>query len=198
MGEVIKSAREISMEKVAKLGDISPEERLKWKYTPEGEKVAALYMKEEANPAAELVKFPENARKYVKKGMSDILIRNISLPRNEGAKRNTKRAMDGLKIIKGDKVAVENAFSKIRRVFEHYAGQGEQQRRQAYQQVKMEFTARLQQAAQKQMGSRARIDNIDVEAQPQFQEEWRRAVAQLETQYTKLLDEYKQELESIS
>lgn len=197
MSNIIKSAREISMEKVARLGEISSEERLKWKYTPEGEKLAALYMKDESNLVADVAKFPDDARGYIKKGISDILIRNITLPRNEGAKRNTKKAMDGLKTIKTDKVAVENAFSRIRRVFDHYTNQGEQQRRQAYQQLKIEFTAKLQQAAQRQLGVRARLDNIDIEAQPQFQEEWRRLQSDLEGQYTKLLDEYKQELENI-
>ncbi len=36
MGEEIKSAREIAMEKVEKLGEVTEEERLKWKYVPEG------------------------------------------------------------------------------------------------------------------------------------------------------------------
>jgi hypothetical protein len=36
--------------------------------------------------------------------------------------------------------------------------------------------------------------NIDVEKQPQFLEEWQRLQAQMEAQYLKLLDEYKQEL----
>ena len=39
---------------------------------------------------------------------------------------------------------------------------------------------------------------IEVESQPQFQEEWRRLQAQLDSQYLKLLDEYKQELLSIA
>ena len=39
---------------------------------------------------------------------------------------------------------------------------------------------------------------INVESQPQFQEEWRRIQAQLNSQYLKLLDEYKQELSAIT
>jgi len=41
----IKSAREIATEKVDKLGEVTDEERLRWKYTPEGEKLAARYLK---------------------------------------------------------------------------------------------------------------------------------------------------------
>ena len=40
--------------------------------------------------------------------------------------------------------------------------------------------------------------NIDVEKQPQFQEEWQRLQAQMEAQYANLLDEYKKELAAIN
>ncbi len=39
MGD-IKSAREIAMEKVEKLGEATEEERLKWKHIPKGEELA--------------------------------------------------------------------------------------------------------------------------------------------------------------
>ena len=44
MGE-IKSALEIAMEKIEKLGEPTEEERLKWKYVPQGEELAARYLK---------------------------------------------------------------------------------------------------------------------------------------------------------
>ncbi|MFC1982170.1 hypothetical protein ACFLV5_00010 [Chloroflexota bacterium] len=196
MGD-IKSAREIAMEKVEKLGGATEEERLKWKYAPEGEKLAARYIKEDYNLVTELSKYEENGKQYVLESAADILVRNIELPKNDGVKRKSKRAMDGLKILKNDKVAVENAYSKIRRIFDHYLAQGEQQKKQAYESLKTEFTAKIQQAMQQQLGSLARA-NIDVESQPQFQEEWRKLQIQLDLQYIKLLDEYKQELLSIS
>ena len=195
MGD-IKSALEIAMEKVEKLGSITEEERLKWKYVPEGEKLAAKYIKEDCNLVAELSHYEESARKYVTEGAKDILNRNIDLPRNDHVKRNTKRAIDGLKTLKSDKVAVENVYSKIRRVFDHYTGQGEQQKKQAYESLKAEFSAKIQQAIQQQYGSLSKV-NVDVEKQPQFQEEWQKLRTQLDSQYIKLLDEYKQELSSI-
>ena len=104
--------------------------------------------------------------------------------------------MDGLKTIKSDKVGVENIYSKIRQIFDHYMGQGKQQRSQAYQTLKAEFEAKVQQAMQQQLGSFVGI-KLDVERQPQFQEEWRRIQNQLDSQYLRLLDEYKQELLAI-
>jgi hypothetical protein len=193
MGD-IKSAREIAMEKVAELGEASEEERLRWKYAPEGERLAARYLKEGCNLVAELGKYETQATRYVIEGATEILVRNLNLPRDDVARRNNKRAMDGLKILKQDKASTENVFSGIRRVFDHYQGQGEQQKRQAYQSFKAEFTAKVQQAMQQQFGGTPLGFKIDVERQPQFQEEWRQVLANLDSQYYKLLDEYKREL----
>ncbi|MFH1169652.1 MAG: hypothetical protein V1691_03045 [Chloroflexota bacterium] len=195
MGD-IKSALEIALEKAEQIGRATEEEKLEWKYVPEGEKLASNYMKEESNLTAELGKYGEKLREYVVKGAQDTLIRQINLPRNDQDRRNNKKAMDGLKEIKKDKAAVENVFSKVRRIFDHYATQGEQQRKQTYESLKAELTARFQQAMQQQTGSSTAF-NINVERQPQFQEEWRRLLSQLDLQYTKLLDEYKHELAAI-
>ena len=197
MGEEIKSALEIAMERVEKLGGVTEEERRKWKYVPEGEKLAARYLKQDLNLVAELGKYEEDARKCVIEGAGDILTRNIGLPRNDLARKNNRRAMDGLKVLKSDKGSVENVYSRMRRIFDHYLEQGEQQKKQAYQSLKTEFEAKVQQAVQQQFGTLAGV-KIDVENQPQFQEEWRQLQAQLESQYDKLLDEYKRELSAIA
>jgi hypothetical protein len=196
MGD-IKSALEIAMEKAERLGKATNEERLKWKYTPEGEKLAARYLKQNLNLVAELSNYEEKVLKYIKEGASEILIRNINLPKNELAKKTNKKAMEGLKTLKSDKVGVENIYSKMRNIFKHYIDQGEQQRKQAYAGLKSEFEAKVKQAIQQQMGPVIGI-KIDVERQPQFQEEWRRLQIQLDSPYTKLLDEYKQELLAIA
>ena len=196
MGEEIKSALEIAMEKVEKLGEVTEEERMKWKYVPEGEKLAARYLKQNLNLLSEMGKFEEKAKGYVIEGAQDVLVRNVELPRNDSLRKKNKRVMEGIKLLKNDKVSAENVFSKMRRVFDHYVEQGEQQRNQAYESLKVDVEARIQQAVKQQMGSLANV-RIDVESQPQFQEEWRRMLTQLDMQYTRLLDEYKQELSAI-
>lgn len=193
----IKSAREIAAEKVEKLGEATNEERLRWKYVPEGEKLAARYLKQNLNLVAELGKYEEKVRRYIKEGASEILIRNINLPKNDLARKNNKRAMEGLKTLKKDKVDVENIYSKMRSIFNHYTEQGEQQRKQAYAQLKVEFENKFRQAVQQQLGTTLGI-KIDVERQPQFQEEWRKLLTQMDSQYLMLLTEYKQELSAIA
>jgi hypothetical protein len=193
----IKSARELAMEKVAGIGEPTQEERLGWKYTPEGGKLAARYLKEDLSLATELGKYDEVVRRYVAGGAAEILIRNIGLPVSDAARRQNKRAMDGLKVLKQDKVAVENIFSTMRRVFDHYQNEGEQQRRQSYQSLKAEFEAKLRQAVQQQLGTVVGV-NIDAERQPQFQEEWRQFQVSLDAQYYTHLNEAKRQLAEIS
>jgi len=195
MGD-IKSALELAMEKVEKLGEATDEERLEWEYVPEGEKLAARYLKQDCDLIVELSQYEEKVRRHIIEGAGDILTRNINLPRDDIAKRNNRRAMDGLKNLKNDKVAVENVYSKIRRIFNHYVEQGEQQRKQAYESLRAEFEAKLQQAMQQQLGPLMGI-KVDVEKQPQFQEEWRKLQTQLDSQYLNLLGEYKRELSDI-
>jgi hypothetical protein len=197
MGD-IKSAAEIAREKLEKIGAPTEEERLKWKYAPEGEKLAARYLKEDAvNLAAEVKKYDDKARKVIVAGVNDILQRNISLPRNEAARKTNKKAMDGLKALKSDKVAVENIFSRMRHVLDHYVQEGDKQKKQAYESLKTEFEAKVQQAIRQKTGVNARI-KVDVEKQPQFLEEWQRVQAQMEAQYANLLDDYKKELAAIN
>ena len=190
----IKSAYEIAMEKIKDIESATPEERLKWKFVPKGEELAGKYMKDDINLMTELSKYKDEEKKYVVQGISAILIRNIDLPKNDAIKKTNRKAMDGLKLIKKDKTAVENVFSKIRYIFNHYAEQGEAQKKEAYEQVKAQFAMKLQQALQQQMGANARMNNIDVERHPQFQEEWRKMLIRLDAQYIQHLTEYKHDL----
>ena len=192
----MKSAFERAMERAESLGKASEEDLRKWKYLPEGERLAAKYLKDECDLVVEIGKYDDNVRQHVVEGAQGILVNNIDLPRNELAKRTNKKAMEAIKELKRDKVSVENVYTKLRRIFNHYEQEGEQQRRQAYEAVKKDVEAKMQQAIQQQLGAAGSM-KINVETQPQFQQEWRRTLAQLESQYLKLLDECKQEISNV-
>jgi hypothetical protein len=196
MGD-IKSAREIAMEKINKIGEPTEEERFEWKYLPEGEKLAARFLKQDAQLLPELGKLDKKAAQYVSRGASAILIKNINLPKDEAALRTNKLAMDGLKTLKTDKVKVEAVLNQIRQIFNHYTQQGEQQRKQAYNALKNDFQAKVEQALRQQGGNLSGV-RIDIEKQPQFQEEWRKIKTQLDGQYIQVLGDLKQQLESLS
>ena len=95
MGE-IKSAFEIAMEKVNQMEEATEEEKLQWKYIPEGEKLAGRYLKEKVNLLAELNDYDEEVRKFIINGASGILARNISLPINDYIKQNNLQNKQGL------------------------------------------------------------------------------------------------------
>ncbi len=192
----MKSAFERAMERAESLGKASEEDLRKWKYLPEGEKLAAKYLRDECDLVIEIGRYDDNARPLVAEGAQGILANNIDLPRNEHAKKANKKAMEGIKDLKRDKVSLENVYTKLRRIFNHYEQDGEQQRKQAYEAVKSDVEAKLRQAMQQQHGAAADM-KINVEAQPQFQQEWRRALAQLDSQYLTLLEEYKREILSV-
>ena len=191
----IKSAWEIAQQKIAKISEPTDAERMAWQYTPKGEQLAAQYLKEDINLTAELSKFTdEKVRHFIVQGICTVLSSNFNLPKNEVIDNQNYRILETIKSLKQDKVAVENVFSKIRRLFQYYQEQGEEQRQQAYLKLKAEMAARLEQAIQQRMGA-GLAANIDVERQPEFQSELRNLYAQLDNQYLMHLNEYKEELQ---
>jgi hypothetical protein len=189
----IRSAREIALEKVGQIGEATPEERLTWKYKPEGELLAGRYLKDDENLVAALGHFEDKVRPYVKAGAAEVLIRSIVLPKNDFVKNMNRKAMDGIRTLKNDKAQVENIFSRMRQLFAHYADQGEKQKKQALQSLKMDFEARLRPEIEKQLGTLGGA-NVDVERLPQFQQEYRKVLNQLDSQYLVLLKDYKDAL----
>ena len=71
--------------------------------------------------------------------------------------------MDGLKLLKTDKVGLENIYSKFRYLFTHYEEQGMQQRQQAFQSLKAEMEEKIMKALQQQLGGVSGMKNINVE-----------------------------------
>lgn len=194
MGE-LKSAFDIAMERAEKLGEASPEEIRKRDLVPKGERLAARYLKGQCDLIVELSKYDDEARGYIAESVKAVLLRNLDVPKNDVAKRTNRRAMEGIKSLKQDKGGVENVYSKLRRLFKHYAEEGAQQRSQTYQALKQDFYSNLQQLAQER-GIPTGI-SINVESHPQFQEQWRLTLIKLDSQYRTLLEEYKLEIERI-
>ncbi len=193
----IRSAREIALEKVEKMEAPTEEERLTWKYSPEGEQIAIRYLKEDESLVAALSRFDEAVRKYIKAGAARILIENITLPKNDFIKNMNRKAMEGLRSLKSDKTQLENVFSRIRQLFSHYTEQGEKQRQLTYQEIKTEYEARIRPEIEKQYGLMPGT-KIDVEKLPQFQQEWRKLVNQMDSQYMTHLKSYKEALSTLS
>jgi hypothetical protein len=198
MNDEIKSAREIAMEKISAMETVTEDDRLKWKYVPEGEQVALKYFKDGQDMAATLSGYASEAQHFVRTGAEEVLLSNIQLPVNETVQNRNKKAMDGMLSLKKDKNGAIKLLNQMKQILGHYTDQGAEQRKQTYEALKRQFEVKLKQAVSKQLGTKADTDlGISVETLPQFQEEWRRASAQMDEQYLKLLDEFKHELRKV-
>jgi hypothetical protein len=198
MNDEIKSAREIAMEKIAALGTATNNDKLKWKFIPEGEKIALKYLREGTDIEASISTYSSDAQQYIKNGAEEVLLTSIQLPVNDKVESGNKKAMDGIISIKKDKNAAKKLLEQMKQILEHYSGHGAEQRLRTYDGLKQQYEARLKQAVSQQLGTNTDADlGISVETLPQFQEEWRRTAAQMDDQYFKLIDEYKNELRKI-
>jgi hypothetical protein len=194
MGE-IRSAKEIAAERLKDIGEITEEDRLRWKFVPAGEKIGQRYMSERIDVEDELAKFEDKQIPFVKQGMTQSLLINFDLPRNETIEKRNRKVMEALMQIKEDKQSAATALGQLQRVFDHYIQQGEGQRAQAKQALKNKFEQSLRQALKTQ--GKEYPAQMNVEQLPQFEEEWRRTLSQMEQQYVRSLDELKKYLSQI-
>ena len=98
--EELRSAFDIAMDRARRLGEALPEEVKRRDLVPEGERLAARYLRGECSLTAELGKYDDEARGYVADGVEEVLLRNIDLPRSETARGINRGAMEGLKGLK--------------------------------------------------------------------------------------------------
>jgi hypothetical protein len=188
MGE-IRSAKEIIAERLKNIGEITEEDRLRWKFVPAGEKLGQRYLTERVDLEAELGAFDEKQLPFVKTGITQAFLINIDLPRNETIDKRNAKVMDALMEIKEDKESTAGALGDLQRIFDHYLQKSESQQAQAKQALKNKFEQSLRQALRAQ--GKDFQGQMNVEQYPQFQEEWRRTLTQLELQYVKSIDELK-------
>ena len=191
MGEM-KSAWQIAMEKADKLGKVSPDELNSIKYVPEGNRIASQFLQDEKTDLlSELAKFSaDDAARFIKKGIDEILVRNITLPRNDEDIRKTNRAMAGLRLIKEDKKQIESILGLVNTLVNQYQAALQQ----TYAEFKKKAEVTIQQASRTARPQRGDQMPLEQKLQLQLQEEWREVHSQLDAQYDKALNEHRQKI----
>jgi hypothetical protein len=194
----MKSAWEKAMEKTENWGKLTEDELKRLEYIPIGNKLAAKFLElEKPNNEleAELDKHKgTGTRKFIIDGAQETFLRNINLPHNDRDQSVAKKAMSGLKLVKENKNQLDAIFERIENLFNYYT----EARQQAFNQFKQSFEDKVKQAApalQQQMKNAAALE---AGLQQQFQEEWRRASSQLDSQYEKALEEQKEQIQKIA
>ncbi len=183
----MKSAYERAMEKIQKLGDATDEEKLSWKWIPEGKRLAAEFVKNNINLKNELKKYEDKPRRYVTKGIQEVLAANILLPKTETAIRNVDKALEGLKQVHGSKM--DKLAERVKYVATQYIQYATQQQKQAYEQLKEQVEGMM-----RQQGGVPKGAQVNVEAMPEFQREWMRIVAEIEKPFEEHLETFKKEI----
>lgn len=201
--EEIKSALEIALEK-AKGISVSEKEIEKDTALEQGKKLAAEYLRNQKfNLSAKLTdlsgqEIKDKNRNYIFEGAVSIFLKNIVLPENREKKKENLRAMEGLYLLKKEKDKLRDFFSEIDQFFDDYL----EQRKQIYEHLRRKYEQVLKQNQQikmleeqfKQQGLKLRIA---VEQNPQFQQEWRALLNQLDHDYGQHLEAIKKELEKM-
>ena len=195
MGEM-KSAWQIAMEKADKLGRVSPDELNSIKYVPEGNRIASLFiLDDKSDLLSELAKFPaDDAARFIKKGIDEILVRNITLPHNDEDTRKTNRAMAGLRLIKENKKQLESILGLVNTLVNQY----QLALQQTYAEFKKKAEMTIQQASRTTRPQRGDQMPLEQKLQLQLQEEWRAVHSELDAQYDKALDEHRRKIVELS
>lgn len=194
----IKSAFEKAMERAEQFEEPGEEQRLAWKLLPEGQRLAGSFIKGQGSPFSTIEKAPPEHRSYLVKGMSEILVSNLQLPKTEEAQHANTRVIEGLERLLADKPPIKELLQRVRYVSDQYRQFGLPQREQAYQQLKAQMEQQVAEVMNRQMGPTAAPAGgalqVNVEAMPEFQQQWLAVSAQIDQQYEQHFEEYRKQL----
>jgi len=191
----IKSALEIALEKADKLGKLDKAELEEQKWIDEGKKRAAKYLndQEQTDISSLLDDAPPQHIQKILTGVMDVLLRNIILPREDEQWALIRKAMDGIRTIKGS--TGEQALAQMEQLLQAY----QQTRNQYFEQIKAQMQGRLgdlKQAFAQQYGMDM-AEQLDVEAIPEFQKEWARISSEIQNQFEQQLQPLKEYLRQL-
>lgn len=205
MSDEVKSALEIALERASRLGKLAPEEAQELKWHPEGERLAALYLRGEADLSTELARVPADGFKYALKALVQVLVANLGLPRRDADAATNRKVAAALKALCADGRALDALLKNLDYVLEQYTTHGKQQLQQGYEVLKQQFFVALQRQQQQQgqlpgqpqAQAQRKLQPADVETLPEFQSQWRATVAEFEQQYEQHLAPLRQQLQAL-
>ena len=192
----IKSAFEKAMERVEQIKAPDAVKKLEWEFVPLGRKLAGSYMKFEGDPFKKFSSSTDEAKPYLKKGMIEVLIANIQLPKKENIDAINKRSFEGLAILLQEYPPAKDLLERAIYVTQQYAQYGNPQREQAYLELKKQIEQVVMESLARQGGGvpPQAQGNIRVETMPEFQQQWMKISGQIDHQYEQHLDQIRQEL----
>lgn len=181
----IKSTLERVMERVALLDKAAPGELEADEKTKEGMKIGAAFLNGSlADIDLALAGQPERDQGFLRRGLVQVLLRNIVLPRQDDGSIMAEKAMQGLLEVgrqAGDLAAI---FKDMQQILQHYV----QHKKQLREQLEAALSQQLEQAVVRQTG---RAVKMDAARHPKYQEEWLRIKGELDEEYGRAIEQHK-------
>ena len=185
----IRSTLEMVLERAARMeaqasGDMLPQEKEK-----DGMRLAAGFLRgEKIDLPASLAKCGKEELAPVKKGMVAVLLRNIVLPRKTDESDNAEKAMQALREISRDKKELAQVFTEMKSILDRYLSHRDQLKKQLEEQFAQQMMLMEKSLAQ-QTGMKMKLQPSQ---HPKFAEEWQRIQVELNDQYGRAIEQYKE------
>jgi len=187
----IKSTMDLVMERAARIGKASSEELRQEEAQKKGVHLAVAYLEGTLqDPMAELRQVDSAIQLPVLRGIGQTLLRNIFLPLDDIQLQRAEKAVRGVMSLEAGSGEIAAICREVTNILGGYREHHEQLRGQLEEQIKMQYENLLaQQQEMQRAGGR-----VDPTLQPKFQEEWRRVESELNKQYSRALDQLKQQI----
>jgi len=186
----IKSTLELALEKAEQYGRSSKDELLLDQYREQARQLAVNYLREEGDLEAGIQNLPPGAQDAARTAAKEVLLRNITLPREGELDPRQSRALEGLLLLASNKKAMARLKAEVEQIWQNFL----MARNSAFQQLKANFSHSLDNMARAMEAQLRQKVRLDVEQLPQFQEEWRKFQNSLINQFEPILDDRKAQM----
>lgn len=197
MGEEIKSALELALERTADIksdkGKLEEHDLLQT-----GKRIASKFLhpiedEEKIDLQAELKKYSGKQLEVIKKGIFDVIMSNLTLPSDEIDEKLMKRLEEALNILTGNKRQLSSVFQQLTQFFNQYLKNKQEIRSSLEQQFEPRLRQKEQAMAQK-FGQEVHLDALQ---DPEFAEYLKKNFAELDNQYQEALEQMKGQLKQM-
>ena len=191
----IKSAWELALERTSDIKSDKDSVRAN-ELKRQGQKIASEYINS-SNPEVKdineaLKSYSKNEQREVRKSVLDVLLSQVSLPRDRQFKEKLEATKNGLAALSKNSKKVSGIIDQIAQFFDQYL----QYQQQITDQLKQQYEPQLRQ--KKEQLSRQYGYSVDLkpEQDPEFNQLLKKNLQQLEEQYQQALTKAREELRS--
>ncbi len=184
----IKSTLDMVMERAARLAAEAPAVSIDNTVREQGMRLAVSYLNGETTDLMALVQGkPQQQQMEIRSGMATTLLRNIILPRGGNLSEQTTRSFTGLLELSGNAPDISAICSELKQILDQYNRHRDQVKQQFDDSMLNQLKMNLHQQG-------LAVDDrtaLSPTMHPQYQEEWTRVSAELNSQYNQAMDQRK-------